>query len=506
MKVLFVDSSADLQQKWIEPLREKGWGVVRARSREDADRMMLLHRDALQAIVVSEEFVSFAEKNDHLFVVLTKKWNEREIITHQNSDHSAVGYVPYTADAVEIYKIFQSKEPTDGKAQKVKSPTAAPMSLVKGDRSDQTDEYKILLSSPEIAKKGSKSVLTLQLEPPSVFLGGNLAINATAIKAPEIESEPTAELAPMIDVAPLEVQTPEVQTVDFNEPEQSAGNQTLILDSTKLSVDFSDSIFKESEPAAEAQAEAQFEVSDGLDEITSLDDLLSPPPPPPNHQQNQPMMFSTPSQLAINPSPTAGVADVETLKSYLALREQDVAVLSGQVRSSQERIQQLESLLQVERSRGAELAHMVSKQEQTLKNYDHEKQIELEVLKKQIEDLSAQLKERTDKFRAVEAKLRITSEEISKVKDRVRIDVRRIRVREKELENQLEILKKDSSALLQARDEKVLELKRRLDLVEFNMELVQEQYSKERQNADELRTRLKDAATVMKQAGGMLEQ
>jgi hypothetical protein len=86
------------------------------------------------------------------------------------------------------------------------------------------------------------------------------------------------------------------------------------------------------------------------------------------------------------------------------------------------------------------------------------------------------------------------------------VDVRRIRVREKELENQLEILKKDSTALLVARDEKILELKRKIDLLEFNMELVQEQHNKERNVTEQLRLKLKEAAGVMKRAGGLLDQ
>ena len=161
--------------------------------------------------------------------------------------------------------------------------------------------------------------------------------------------------------------------------------------------------------------------------------------------------------------------------------------------------------LKVERARGSELQHMVQKQEQQIKNYDRDKQIEFEVLYKQVEDLNNQLKERTDKARTIEARLKMTTDEVDKVKERVRVDIRRIRVREKELESQLEILKKDSSALLMARDEKILELKRKLDLLEFNMELVQEQYSKERDATDQLRARLKHAATAMREAGGLLD-
>jgi chromosome segregation ATPase len=201
----------------------------------------------------------------------------------------------------------------------------------------------------------------------------------------------------------------------------------------------------------------------------------------------------------------ASASDIETLRSYLALREQDVAVLTGQMRSSHDRIQQLEMQVKLERARANELQHLVQKQEQTIKNYDQDKQVDIEVLYKQVEDLNLQLKERTDKARSIESKLKFTLEEVQKVKDRVRVDIRRIRVREKELENQLEILKKDSSSLLLARDEKIIELKRKIDLLEFNMELVQEQYGKERHIAEQLRARLKDAVGVMRQAGGLLD-
>lgn len=194
------------------------------------------------------------------------------------------------------------------------------------------------------------------------------------------------------------------------------------------------------------------------------------------------------------------------MKNYLALREQDVAVLTGQLRSSQERIQQLEGLLKVEKARSAELSNSVQKQDQEIKSFERDKQVEFEVMYQQIEDLNLQLRERTDKTRAIETKLKIMTDEVEKVKERVRLDLRRIRVREKELENQLEILKKDSTALLVARDEKIVELKRKIDLLEFNMELVQEQYGKERNLTDALRQKLKEAAGAVKRAGGLLDQ
>jgi hypothetical protein len=344
--------------------------------------------------------------------------------------------------------------------------------------------------------------LSLSLEAPTIVLGGKNAI-------PEVEVAFSEEPIVLAAAAPLKMVDPFEET-SGNHAVDSFENRTVILDATSLQM--------------ESSGLNELPEAEGLVEIESLDSLISDevvedmnddesleiqftPPESPVHAPMHAQHYSAPmSQFSVNPAPIAGVTDSETLRSYLALREQDVAVLSGQVRSSQERIQQLENLLKVEKARNTELAHMNAKQEQQLKHYDQEKQVEHEVLERQIEDVNDQLKERTDKARKIEAKLRITMDEIGKVKERVRVDIRRIRVREKELEGQLEVLKKDSSALLQARDDKILELKRRLDLLEFNMELVQEQFYREKETADLLKMKLKDAALVMKQAGGLLEQ
>jgi hypothetical protein len=286
---------------------------------------------------------------------------------------------------------------------------------------------------------------------------------------------------------------------------------TLVLESTQVGVNEDEVLeaLSDSNEAMEEEQELVGELSinenvaypgiqSAMREAVGGQPSMTPPP-----AQVQAGSFGSP----VIPPPVVRVIEGdEALKNYLALREQDVAILTGQVRSAQERVHQLEMQLKVEKARSMELQHVVQKQEQTIQNFENEKQVELEVLYLQIEDLNVQLQERSQKAHQIEGKLKLANQEVSKVKERVRVDIRRIRVREKELESQLEILKKDSAALLQARDEKILDLKRRLDLLEFNMELVQEQYSKERQSAEELRGRLKDAAKAMRQAGGLLEQ
>jgi len=450
MKVLFLDSSTELQQKWIEPLRTQGWGAIHARNADEASQVLRFHGDSLKMIVVSEGFVSWAEQNAIPFVVLTKTWNEAQIARHRQSQKPAFGYLSFHSEISELIRMMDLKATgTDA--------VAVPAGLA-------LENFTEVMSKPETTQALNSATGTIKLEAPTVLLGGK-PVEEAATPEPEI---------------PLQVSEPEVAEISLD------ANKTMILDSTKI------------EFSTDVKANAEPEV-DPLEELEQQ--VATPPPAPTAPAQSVPVM-----QFAVNPSPASGASDVDTLKSYLALREQDVAILTGQVRSSQERIQQLELQLKVERARASELQHGVQKQEQQIKNYDRDKQVEFEVLYKQIEDLNGQLKERTEKARTIEARLKITTDEVDKVKERVRVDIRRIRVREKELESQLEILKKDSSALLLARDEKILELKRKIDLLEFNMELVQEQYSKERDATDQLRTRLKHASAAMREAGGLLEQ
>ena len=296
----------------------------------------------------------------------------------------------------------------------------------------------------------------------------------------------------MLDLSTIDLNSVEPLIEDKTvEIAEDKNDRTMMLDMTKIdSMDLSDGV----EAFVNEKPEYDQKIEDEADSY-SVDSSGS------GYENNIQSQVESP----IGSFSSHGNKDLETMKNYLALREQDVALLTGQMRSSQERVHQLEAQMKMEKVRSNELLQVVQKQEQQIKNYDRDKQIEFEVLYAQVEDLNLQLRERMDKVRTIDAKLKITTDEVEKVKERVRVDIRRIRVREKELESQLEILKKDSTALLVARDEKILDLKRKLDLLEFNMELVQEQFGKERVSTEQLRHKLKEAASVMKRAGGLLD-
>lgn len=574
MKILFVDNSAELQQKWIDPLRAEGWGALRARSVADADRMLSIHGDSIEVVVINEALVQWAEKQDFPFVVLTQKWQEKDILAHQNSKRSAFFYQPFSGRVQDLQTAihsYRSGGPVGAKNENTQWSATRTISLkdvnggkTKEGKSQSTraialEDFTNVLTKPEVTRTEKES--SIKLEAPSVLFGGE-STNADkttvspGLPASKDQSEP-AEISldfgskpeatrvsipvpptvPASDATRVSIPNPALPEVmevklDFDGPaaeiestrlsipvppvEQKSADPTAVLEPTKIELTNGDQTAHQIDAIAEEQ-ELVGELS--INEEISLRDIVGGaplmqagsvpmPPPPPSSAAAHTLIGSIPAQQPMFQAPPVVrvIEGDEALKNYLSMREQDVAVLTGQVRSSQERIAQLEAALKVEKARSTELQHMVQKQEQQIKNYDQDKQVEVEVLYRQVEDLNNQLQERTNKAHSIEAKLRMTTDEVNKVKERVRVDIRRIRVREKELESQLEILKKDSAALLQARDEKILELKRKLDLLEFNMELIQEQYNKERQSSEDLRNRLKDAAKAMRQAGGLLEQ
>lgn len=114
-----------------------------------------------------------------------------------------------------------------------------------------------------------------------------------------------------------------------------------------------------------------------------------------------------------------------------------------------------------------------------------ELKIEKSIMKKRsqqdLEEMRYSLKLADEKREIFEERSRKIQKEFDKLNHKVRIDFNTVKQREKELEGQLELLKMDSRSQVESRDKKILELKRKIDALEFNMENahIKEQKSKE---------------------------
>jgi hypothetical protein len=112
----------------------------------------------------------------------------------------------------------------------------------------------------------------------------------------------------------------------------------------------------------------------------------------------------------------------------------------------------------------------------TLKAALDEAKIEISILRKRhttdLDDLKYRLSISEDKKTLAEEKTKSLLGQKDKLEQKVRIDLSQVRQREKELETKLEMLAIDVDAQVQSRDQKILELRRKIDSLEFNMENV----------------------------------
>ena len=105
----------------------------------------------------------------------------------------------------------------------------------------------------------------------------------------------------------------------------------------------------------------------------------------------------------------------------------------------------------------------------------------------------------------LEEKNRILTTELDKAAQKNKIDVKKVQMRERELEQKLELLKSDAETQIRNRDLKILELKRKIDAMEFDMESISQQEKKSVESRFELEDKLDKAIKTLRNAITVLE-
>lgn len=91
------------------------------------------------------------------------------------------------------------------------------------------------------------------------------------------------------------------------------------------------------------------------------------------------------------------------------------------------------------------------------------------------------------------------------MKARVRRDIRRIGVREKELSNKIELMRNDSETLLKAKDNKILQLKQHIDNLEFEIENLKEKITAAQEQARESEEKAERVVKALRLSTSLLE-
>jgi predicted RNase H-like nuclease (RuvC/YqgF family) len=150
-------------------------------------------------------------------------------------------------------------------------------------------------------------------------------------------------------------------------------------------------------------------------------------------------------------------------KSESAAQVEAQIGIADNLRMVQSRLQQLEGELERVRQDNEKLQSQLD--ESAAQNLEFTKQVEnLERMRSEVVDqYGAEMQILRDNLRESEKSLARSLQQNEQLEARIGQDFRKIRVRERELENRLEIAKIEKDALLRAKDEVILDLKRKLD-------------------------------------------
>lgn len=138
-----------------------------------------------------------------------------------------------------------------------------------------------------------------------------------------------------------------------------------------------------------------------------------------------------------------------------------------------------------------------------------ERKIELTIIRRKLNEEINELKDKVklfdEKRLILEEKNRILAQELDKAGQKNKIDVKKVQMRERELEQKLELLKSDAETQIRNRDRKILELKRKIDAMEFDMESISLQEKRSVESRFELEDKLDKAIKTLRSAITVLE-
>ncbi|MBC76531.1 MAG: hypothetical protein CME64_11005 [Halobacteriovoraceae bacterium] len=202
----------------------------------------------------------------------------------------------------------------------------------------------------------------------------------------------------------------------------------------------------------------------------------------------------------------SGQQTINDQKEIIASNEDEFARLG-------ETIKHLRHDRQILMEKVEQMEQKVAKENKDFSNLQaelEEKRIEVSLLtkrkSKQLEDMSYRLELSEEKRMILEEKNKRLEQENENLRKKTSGDLNKIKSRERELENKLELLKADTDLQIKNRDFKILELKRKIDSLEFDMESIQLKEKKTVDNKYAMEERMERVINTLRRAIGELEE
>ena len=201
---------------------------------------------------------------------------------------------------------------------------------------------------------------------------------------------------------------------------------------------------------------------------------------------------------------TSGDADV--LRKYLRIKEEQLEISEGERRELSHENERLQKEAQHLQLRLRELEHLEGELTKKISQMEEERRSSEIQAQRTNEEREREARHQMERVKGLEQRVSEADEKYENLRVRVRKDIRKIRENERDLEARLELLRKDSETLLKARDERVLELQRKIDALEFDLDQVQDSKVQAQMEAERYLAKLSRVARALHIATGMIEE
>ena len=167
------------------------------------------------------------------------------------------------------------------------------------------------------------------------------------------------------------------------------------------------------------------------------------------------------SNSRVDSSVVAAAAEIALSQAEnLKMAQNRIRELEGEVDRLRQETELLATAGQIAKKHSEEMAEKAEFVERQKIEQSDQARLEMNIYRENVNDKDRELH-----------KLRLHVEELE---SRVSTDIKRVRVRERELENRLELSKIEKNALVRAKDEHILELKRKMEGTQSDLEIYKE--------------------------------
>lgn len=525
MKFIFLNPHPGNDAVWIESARKRGDVCIPVSTPALAAQVLRFHGRSVDFAIIRREgpggeadesglemlarLKQDAEQADLPVIVVSSSWGDADFIEHQNRPEGAHAYLKYPFQEAQLYAVL---EQMFGAQLRV----GAAEVLVDAGHDFLLEAVEAILP-PNVRREGTSIRMEIPEFPKPQYSGG------VAQPAPEVSV--ARKLQRVASASPSTSVNLEAEVESPQKPSAPARAKTPAIAAPEKPSS-SESVEDESNAAPAILNSETLDQGTGFSELpreqSGIDQLLadsfpylfqSGRPKSPSevaaeimkHASGTAYDFTQPVGDAVVPGGAHHVLDIDTLRKYLFLREQDVAALSTQLKAIREQMEALEATLHEEKARNAELEHTITEQAGRIAGFDRERQEEMDRLEARLQEEREENRRRAEEARVLHHRVKEAEADRIQLKRRVRDDLIRAVLREREKSNRHEILKRDFEAQLASRMNLITELKRKVDTLEFNMDLAEERLQREKENNARLKQKHAEALRALRMAGGFLQ-